>query len=84
MNNFESPHERYHRDPDFHALVDMMVSYIAQCKYTPSEMREASLLACIKWESIKPPEITIREEDLPSIVNLEDVKKYITRFEETK
>ena len=84
MIDFKSPHERYYQDPDFRALVDMMVSYIATCKYTPSEMREASLLACIKWESIKPPEITVRKEDLPPNVNLQDIKKYITRFEEIK
>lgn len=47
MIDFKSPHERYYQDPDFHALVDRMVWYIATCKYTPSEMREASLLACI-------------------------------------
>lgn len=84
MNDFKSPEHRYLNDPEFHALVDMMLSYIVRCQYTPSEMREASMMACIKWETIKPREITIKEKDLPPGVNLQNIKKYITRFEETK
>jgi phenylpropionate dioxygenase-like ring-hydroxylating dioxygenase large terminal subunit len=43
--------DRYHNDPDFHRLVDHMVSAIYSCQYTPSEMREAALLASIIYES---------------------------------
>jgi hypothetical protein len=39
--------ERYQSDAQFKALVDMMVVYIDQAHYTPSEMREASILASI-------------------------------------
>jgi len=49
-NNNWTVHDRYYNDPQFHALVDMMVSHIINCKYTPSEMREAAILASIKYE----------------------------------
>ena len=45
-----SPRERYHSDPTFHALVDTMTEYIINCQYTPSEMRDAALLASINYE----------------------------------
>ena len=46
----KTPQERYSSDPAFHALVNTMVNSIVQCKYTPSEMREAALFASIKYE----------------------------------
>jgi len=39
----------------FRSLVDTMVANINQCNYTPSEMREAALLASIIYE-----ELTVR------------------------
>lgn len=39
--------ERYNTDNDFHMLVDHMVSFITLARYTPSEMREAAILASI-------------------------------------
>jgi len=46
----DTPRDRYLRDPAFRALVDFMVSAIQQNKYSPSEMREAALLASIVYE----------------------------------
>jgi hypothetical protein len=42
--------DRYHNDPQFAALVKLMVSHIQQGNFTPSEMREASMLASIIYE----------------------------------
>lgn len=42
--------DRYQHDAAFKALVDMMVAHIQDCKYTPSEMREAAILASIMYE----------------------------------
>lgn len=42
--------ERYQNDNHFHALVDMMVAHIQQAQFTPSEMREAAILASIIYE----------------------------------
>lgn len=50
LNMPMSPKEKYQNDPEYHALVDMMVKFIDGCKYTPSEMREAAVLASIICE----------------------------------
>jgi len=42
--------DRYQNDPAFTALVNMMVAHIQDCRYTPSEMREAAMLASIIYE----------------------------------
>jgi hypothetical protein len=47
-----SPRERYYSDPAFHQLVDLMVTHIQSAHYTPSEMRDAALLASIKYEEV--------------------------------
>jgi hypothetical protein len=42
--------ERYQSDPVFHHLVDTMQVFIQEHQITPSELREAALLAAIKYE----------------------------------
>lgn len=46
-----TPQERYERDPQFHALVNVMRQYITQAQFTPTEIREAAVLATIHHES---------------------------------
>lgn len=48
-----TPQEKYLTDPDYKMLVDWMVAHIEKCNYTPSEMREASILASIKHEQMQ-------------------------------
>ena len=48
----KSPRERYFDDPIFHQLVDTMVSAIMQSQFTPSEIRDAALLASIRYEEL--------------------------------
>lgn len=43
----KTPREKYNNDPNYRLLVDWMISHIDQCNYTPSELREASILASI-------------------------------------
>ena len=61
--NLRTPRERCHNDSQFRMLVDMMVAHIMQCQYTPSEMREAAVLASIICENqrIRPMQIPIPE-----------------------
>lgn len=55
----KTPREKYYNDPSYSALVDTMVAHIHQCYYTPSEMREAALLASIIYEESKVHSIAI-------------------------
>lgn len=48
--------ERYHDDPVFRQLVDVIYHYIDVSnenglQYTPTELREAAMLAAVKWEN---------------------------------
>lgn len=45
-----TPDARYRGDAKFRALVDMMEAYLHNADFTPSEMREAALLAAINFE----------------------------------
>jgi hypothetical protein len=45
-----TPRDRYNSDAHFKRLVDTMIQFIVDCQYTPSEMRDASLLASIIYE----------------------------------
>jgi hypothetical protein len=46
----KSPRERYNNDPQFATLVKLMVAHLHQCNYTPTEMREAAMLASIIYQ----------------------------------
>lgn len=46
-----TPNERYKYDPLFKALVDMLHFHIKEARYTPTEIREAAMLAQIHYES---------------------------------
>jgi len=43
--------ERYKDDPEWHCLVDKLEQLIEQAKFTPSELREACILASIRYWS---------------------------------
>jgi hypothetical protein len=64
----KSARERYINDPQFRHLVDTMTGAILQCQYTPSEMREAAILASIKYEEMQVHSTAyIRLEELNTI-----------------
>ena len=46
----KTPREKYNNDPHYKVLVDQLTSFIHNCQYTPSEIREAVVLACINYE----------------------------------
>lgn len=50
MTSRPTARDRYRSDPQFHNLVDYMTAAIHRCDFTPSEMREAALLASINYE----------------------------------
>ena len=60
----KTPKDKYMNDPEYHHLVNMLESLIERAHFTPSELREASILASINYEmrhvrSVKiDPELT--------------------------
>lgn len=46
-----TPAERYERDNDFRMLVDVLTHQIIACQYSPTELREAAMLAAIRYET---------------------------------
>jgi len=46
----KTPYEKYMNDPAYHNLVNWLEVFIEDALYTPSELREACILACIHYE----------------------------------
>ena len=74
----KTPREKYENDAQYRVLVDLMVTQIETCQYTPSEMREAAVLACILYEQTRlkmiaiprlPKEITDKLDFMDKWVN---------------
>jgi hypothetical protein len=51
-----TPAFRFQRDPQFAALVTMMEAYLHAAHYTPTELREAVMLAAIRYELRRVPQ----------------------------
>ena len=46
----KSPKEKYLNDPEYHHLVSTLEQLIERARFTPSELREACILASINYE----------------------------------
>lgn len=55
----KTPRDKYMNDPEYHALVNMLENFIERAQFTPSELREACVLACINYEMRHVREMTI-------------------------
>lgn len=60
---FDPVAQRYLRDPEFHALVDLLESFIHRAKFSATELREAALLATIRYENLRPQRAIIYYPD---------------------
>jgi hypothetical protein len=59
--------QRYLHDAEFKALVDMVHSMIDRLQYTPSEIRDAAMLAAIHYEMRQcRPSFVERKGDISS------------------
>jgi hypothetical protein len=47
--------DRYQNDPLFRAIVDQLTATLMDGQFTPTEMREAAMLAQLKYEDMMPP-----------------------------
>lgn len=57
-----SAEERYHRDPLFHQLVEHLYAAIMNLELTPTEIREAAMLAQLKFEQRRPSAYPMDQE----------------------
>ena len=46
----KTPKEKYQNDPEYNHLVNTLEHLIEQARFTPSELREACILASINYE----------------------------------
>lgn len=46
----KTPREKYLNDPEYYSLVNHLESFIENARFTPSELREACILASINYE----------------------------------
>jgi hypothetical protein len=54
--------QRYQNDAEFRQLVDMMLSFMHQARFTPSELREAVIFAACLFEYRHIRPIVIRDD----------------------
>lgn len=55
----KTPRDKYQNDPEYHKLVCLLESFVERARFTPSELREAAVLACINYEMRHVREYTI-------------------------
>ena len=68
----KTPAEKYMNDPEYHALVKMLEQFIERARFTPSEMREACVLASINYEMRRVREFTIDTKTFEALRTLEE------------
>lgn len=56
--------DRYLNDPVYKTLVDTMYHVMCQGNFTPSELREAAMLAAMKFEALHTKPIFRIERDI--------------------
>ena len=67
----KTPNEKYRGDSDYRRLVDSIESFIHEARFTPSEIREACMLACIRYEMRRAPGMVVDREALTALQTLE-------------
>jgi hypothetical protein len=56
-----SPRDKYENDPEYRNLVNLLEGVIHEARFTPSELREACIFACIRYEQHRAPEVSLYE-----------------------
>lgn len=69
----KTPKDKYMNDPEYHHLVITLEQMIEQARFTPSELREACMLACINYEMRHVRDVYINPE-------VENAIKVLDRF----
>lgn len=69
----KTPEEKYRNDAAYHHTVDMLESLIRQAKFTPGEVREMAMLACMNHELKNPLPV-------PLALEIEDALQTLAAF----
>ena len=56
--------DRYQQDPLFARIVDLMVGLLLEGTMTPTEVREAAMIAQIKVEDMRPRRTVFTKDDV--------------------
>ena len=68
-----SVRERYESDAHYRQLTDSIESMLHQAHFTPSEVREAAMQACINYEMRRPRvSMVMNEEKLAEAMQILD------------
>jgi len=51
----KTPQEKFENDPEYRYLVQMFEALIHEARFTPSEIRQAALFACCRYELYQLP-----------------------------
>jgi len=62
--------ERYTRDPEFHALVSQLYQLISGARFTPTELREALILALTQYEWEHPRPLALGGDEARKYMSL--------------
>lgn len=68
----KTPKEKYLNDPEYHHLVVTLEQLIERARFTPSELREACVLASINYEMRHIRNIAIPKEAVEALDILDD------------
>jgi hypothetical protein len=79
MGNIKTPREKYLNDPAYNHLVNMLEQLIEQARFTPSELREACILASINYEMRHVREVNIDPRLDDALRVLDDFTRRPTR-----
>jgi hypothetical protein len=68
----KTPEEKYINDPEYNYIVKTLEQMIEQARFTPSELREAVILACINYEMRHVREMQIDPRTFEALRTLEN------------
>lgn len=64
VSGMDDPYERYYHDHEFKSLVDSIHAMLHRAEFTPLEVRQAAVVACVKFEETRKPPFYLHPDQL--------------------